>query len=586
MTTTEGSPHGATRRVAPVVVAVIAVVVLCAGIAVGVVVSRSPSSSSPSVPAAFDAVACPTAARCVAVGGAGGAEVSADAGATWATAAVPTRHYLYGVACAHRDQCVAVGDAGTVVLWHPTTDTWTTVHSGTGVPLSSVTCARGGWCYAVGDGGVHLASHDGGAHWQHASFGPDVVDGVACASDTDCVAVTSNAERVLRTTDGSNWSPAVTPGSALLALVALNGVSCAGATCVDVGAAGVMAHSSDAGATWAFVYPPVTGRMQNAVACPTSSHCISVGEAGSISTTDDGGVHWTRRPSPTTQTLLGVTCTEVSDCVAVGSHGVILTSADGGGHWVLRHGSSTSRTPTVRVMVVGDSFAHTVALYAGRNAAAYNVTLVDGGLDGCALARGDILGYPGMPQGTILAGQGPCSATGTGWPALYRAGVVEYRPQVSLVVEGPWDLSSRLIGGRWVAPGQPAYDTYYRGQLSEAVRLLTSRGGHVVIGTVSAVRTDGPERCTPGSGPQPGCPSMARRVAALDAAAAAVAARYPARVSVVDLGGHLAPGDRFTRTIDGVVVRAADGVHLSQPGGEWLEPWLLPTLVAAAPAPR
>jgi hypothetical protein len=33
----------------------------------------------------------------------------------------------------------------------------------------------------------------------------------------------------------------------------------------------------------------------------------------------------------------------------------------------------------------------------------------------------------------------------------------------------------------------------------------------------------------------------------------------------------MSPGGRYTRTIDGVTVRTADGVHLSEPGGEWIK---------------
>jgi hypothetical protein len=53
-------------------------------------------------------------------------------------------------------------------------------------------------------------------------------------------------------------------------------------------------------------------------------------------------------------------------------------------------------------------------------------------------------------------------------------------------------------------------------------------------------------------------------------------------VAVIDLGRRLSPGGTFVSEVDGVVVRAADGVHVSEPGGEWLTPWLIPQLVATA----
>ena len=97
------------------------------------------------------------------------------------------------------------------------------------------------------------------------------------------------------------------------------------------------------------------------------------------------------------------------------------------------------------------------------------------------------------------------------------------------------------------------------------------------------MRTVGPEACVPADEPSAQeCPTLSERVSALDATAHAVAAQYPASVTVIDLGQRLAPNDRFTSTVDGVVVRAADGIHLSQAGGAWLAPWLDPLLVGIA----
>ncbi len=234
------------------------------------------------------------------------------------------------------------------------------------------------------------------------------------------------------------------------------------------------------------------------------------------------------------------------------------------------------------VLVVGDSFAHTLALYVGRDASAYGVTLVDGGLDGCDLARGDVLGNPGSTLGADQPVVGPCAATGSGWPAVYQADIKEDRPGLSLLVVGPWDLSSRLVDGSWLSPGQAAFDTYYQQQMETAVRILTSLGGRVAIATVPFVHSTGAERCVPAPATLPDCPTEPERVAALNAVARQVAAENPKRVTLVDLGQHLSPRGRYDRTVDGVTVRAADGVHLSEPGGEWLTPWLIPRLISAA----
>jgi len=57
-----------------------------------------------------------------------------------------------------------------------------------------------------------------------------------------------------------------------------------------------------------------------------------------------------------------------------------------------------------------------------------------------------------------------------------------------------------------------------------------------------------------------------------------VAARHPGTVTVVDLNRILDPAGHYQAVIDGVTVRWADGIHVSKPGGEWLEPHVLPTI--------
>jgi hypothetical protein len=116
--------------------------------------------------------------------------------------------------------------------------------------------------------------------------------------------------------------------------------------------------------------------------------------------------------------------------------------------------------------------------------------------------------------------------------------------------------------------------------MKAAVHILTSRGGHVAIATVPYVHSSGPELCVPLPATAAECPSEAERVAELNAVARQVAAADPTQVTLINLGQHLSPAGQYDRTIEGVTVRAADGVHLSEPGGQWLTPWLVPQLLA------
>ena len=48
----------------------------------------------------------------------------------------------------------------------------------------------------------------------------------------------------------------------------------------------------------------------------------------------------------------------------------------------------------------------------------------------------------------------------------------------------------------------------------------------------------------------------------------AAAARHPGKVSVIDLAALLTPQGSYTPTLNGITVRTADGVHLSEAGGQ------------------
>jgi photosystem II stability/assembly factor-like uncharacterized protein len=572
------------RRTIRFSVFALAVVLLVVGAVLGVHVATSGTAAPPDHEATSEsappttvsqplaAVACPTPSECLAVGGPGRLFATQDPADRWTASSLPTDHYLYGITCPTSSRCVAVGDAGTILVSRHGLRGWGRVDSGTRTPLCAVTCQDPNICTAVGDGGTIVVTRDGGAHWEQTNRGIEVLTGVSCGLPGECVAVTSSADQVLRTTDATAWSGADVQGGPLLALLSMNGVSCSSATCVSVGTRGMISVSTDNGASWSFD-APVTDQTLNGVSCSTSDVCVAVGAAGTVLTTTDGGGSWTQVPSPTTQTLLGVDCPAAGSCVAVGDGGTILSTGSVSQPWDLRAGEAVPTNTPLNVLVVGDSFAHTVALYVGRDASPYGVNLIDGGIDGCSLARGDTIS---LPVG------GPCAPSGPGWPADYTQDLDQYQPGVVLLALGPWDLSARLIGGQWISPAQPAYDAYYADQLMSAIQTLTAGGARVVIATVPTVLNAGPELCAPPPTAVPNCPTESERVQALDEVARQVAAQAPAHVTVIDLGTHLSPRGQFSQAVDRVVVRAADGVHLSEPGGEWLAPWLLPQLVAAS----
>jgi photosystem II stability/assembly factor-like uncharacterized protein len=534
---------------------------------------KHPSPAEPQ--AALDAVACPSPSTCVAVGGVGGVDVSRTAGRIWSTIKVPTDHYLYGVACPTPTRCVAVGDAGTVLLTRDGGEVWRREKSGVTRPLSAVACPSRQRCDAVGDRNTIITSTDGGASWRRTHSGTGVLDGVGCSTVDVCAAVTSISARDLTTANGWTWASVSVPFNFLAALAPMNGIGCHAERCVAVGGRGLVALSTDGGAAWS------VGTSHSrvdlwAVTCPSANQCLAVGAGGAVLLTEDGGATWRTAVTRTEETLLGVACATTSFCAAVGSGGTVITTSDGGTVWSVRTGQSAP-APALRVLVVGDSFAHTLAAGITRNATAYGVSVFDGSLDGCALASGG----PVLMGVTPRTATGPCAATGSGWLALYQSDVTSVQPALSVLALGPWDLTTRFIDGAWLTPGQPGFDAYYAQQIITAVRILSAEGGHVVITTMPEVRPKGPELCAPPPASVPDCPTETERVAALNNTAKTVASELKGQVILIDLNRRLAPKGTFVSTVDGTVVRA-DGVHLSEPGGEWLTPWLVPQLLADA----
>ena len=57
-------------------------------------------------------------------------------------------------------------------------------------------------------------------------------------------------------------------------------------------------------------------------------------------------------------------------------------------------------------------------------------------------------------------------------------------------------------------------------------------------------------------------------------------------VTLIDLNKQLDPHGYFQAVIDGVTVRSSDGIHITAAGGEWLQPFIFPTVAALGLADR
>lgn len=276
-----------------------------------------------------------------------------------------------------------------------------------------------------------------------------------------------------------------------------------------------------------------------------------------------------------------------------------------GTHLEIRNTALASANPAVanhtalKVLLVGDSAAGSLGVGLGTAAPRYGVQLMNQGHPGCSVSltgQDKVLWYT-VPPGQPCSTQDP-NALLNEWKRL----VDHYNPDV-VVYLARSDLLDQQVAGHWEHVGQPAFDTYLRWRLSEAVAVLSSRGASVVLMTEPYYEAgNSPADSWPEDDPS--------RVLAADRIIREVGAHFGARaprsgslvaestgpvkpgsvagktvadaqaalpqVAVFNLGAMISPGNQFVDDVNGVPTRCTDGVHFTEPGGELVARQLFP----------
>ncbi|NUT07325.1 MAG: acyltransferase [Hamadaea sp.] len=226
-----------------------------------------------------------------------------------------------------------------------------------------------------------------------------------------------------------------------------------------------------------------------------------------------------------------------------------------------------------RITILGDSVAWSVGTYLPEHP---GLTVTTRAIQGCGIALlPDIL-----TQGTPHTNYPNCER----WPDRWRSAIRADDPDVAVILLNRWELMDRRLQGRYQHVGQPAYDAYLSGQLTEGIGIARSRGAQVVLLTAAYTRRS--ERPDGGLYAE----DEPIRVDAWNHLLQATAQRFPGHVTVLDLNAVACPGGRFAWDVDGLRMRS-DGLHFTPPGVQHvIAPWLLPQLariaVAGPPAPR
>jgi len=220
----------------------------------------------------------------------------------------------------------------------------------------------------------------------------------------------------------------------------------------------------------------------------------------------------------------------------------------------------------VQIILLGDSLALTLGSGLGVQAGAWGAGLTNQGTVGCDLDPGSVVDI----EGSVTAAAQGCAH----WPQTWQAEVDRLNPDVVALELGRWEVSDRIVDGAWTRIGEPAWDRLYASELSSAIRILSSRGAHVVVFTLPYVMqtTDAPDG-TPWDINQP------VRTNQYNALVRRTVGEFPRVASVVDLNHLLDPNGVYTNFVDGVPVRDDDQEHISLYGGMLMRPSILPALV-------
>lgn len=208
-------------------------------------------------------------------------------------------------------------------------------------------------------------------------------------------------------------------------------------------------------------------------------------------------------------------------------------------------GSAAAVAPRPRVAVFGDSTMLSTGLGLGDVLTSRGTAQAVGGHTelGCGIGRGGAR----RTDETTETLPDRCNVWGETW----RDAVSVLRPDLAIVQVGPWDVEDRLLPGdsEWRAPGDPVYDQFLRGELLQAVDLLSAKGAEVVWLTSPSIGANAQR-----SGqPEWQLAAHPERIARFNQLVNELPTLRPGKVRVIDLGAWLAStGDDDRLRPDGV----------------------------------
>jgi hypothetical protein len=216
----------------------------------------------------------------------------------------------------------------------------------------------------------------------------------------------------------------------------------------------------------------------------------------------------------------------------------------------------------MRVAFSGDS----IALYEGQftiNTGPPYLT-DNGAAAGCGFTNGGPQHVWSNPSITSID-PGACAL----WMQQLQWVVTRFHPDVTVLQAGYWETQPRLYNGSYQTLANQDYSSYIASNLVEAIQIAHSDGGAVIVGN-AAYDADG----TPNN-----------LVDAYNQIVPNVVAQFPGVAFALDTHSALDPGNAYAASIEGVAVRSADGVHITQAAvSDFIGPALSQLIANVGPA--
>ena len=206
-------------------------------------------------------------------------------------------------------------------------------------------------------------------------------------------------------------------------------------------------------------------------------------------------------------------------------------------------GPQANHQGSLRVAFVGDSLGFYEAQY--TLATGPNYLIDNGAAPGCGLTNGANL-KPWSNPSAVFTDPGACAL----WAAQLQWVTSRFHPDISVLQAGYWECQDRLYNGQFETLANSDYASFIQSNLSQAVNILHSDGAAVILET-SPYFDDG----TPNN-----------LVDIYNNILKAVASANSSFVTVLDTGNILDPNGVYQATVNGVLARTSDGVHLTQAG--------------------